>query len=361
MSNSMQNVFLTGANGFVACHIVSDLIKAGYLVTAAVRTKARSEEMIETHPEWANFIKFVYIPDFTVPGAFDEAIKSEKGNLKYIIHTANPVTMNIVDIEKELIDPGVKGTVSLLESVHQYGGPQVKRFVLLSSTAAILNSLKDTSIEGEPYNENNWNPVTAEIAVKEDSPLLGYCASKTLGEKAAWKFLKENNTSFDMTVLNPDVIIGPMLHNVSTPARINETNRFTIFNFMDGTRTGTEGWGLPFYSFVDVRDVSRAHILSLTSPATSNQRVQLVSGHITPQLVVNVIRRNFPELKNRVPEGKPSKVVPDGVQMSRWDNAKSLKVFGRDWKYRDLETSVVDTIKDILRLEKEWRKQAANK
>lgn len=68
---------------------------------------------------------------------------------------------------------------------------------------------------------------------------------------------------------------------------------------------------------VDVRDVSRVHILALDSPATSNQRVQLVHGLITPQLVVNIIRKNFPELKSRVPEGNPSQVVPHGVRISR--------------------------------------------
>ena len=92
--------------------------------------------------------------------------------------------------------------------------------------------------------------VTPEIAVEKQNPLLGYCAAKTIAEQAAWRFLEDNKTSFDMTVLNPDVIIGPMIHNVSEPAKVNETNRFAIYNFLDGTRTGTEGWGIPFYSFV---------------------------------------------------------------------------------------------------------------
>ncbi|OBT64674.1 hypothetical protein VE03_05868 [Pseudogymnoascus sp. 23342-1-I1] len=358
MPHSIQKVFLTGANGFIACHILSDLIKAGYLVTASVRSKTKSEEILEVHPEWKDIVRFVYVPDFTVPGAFDEAIKQEKKGLNYIIHTASPVTVDVEDIQKQIIDPAVKGTTSLLKSVHEHGGPQVKRVVLLSSSAAIVNCLEDTSLKGDPYSEKDWNPnhITAEKAVEEKNPLFGYCAAKTLAEKAAWKFLEDNKTSFDMTVLNPDVVIGPMIHNVSEPGKVNETNRFTIVRFLDGTRTGVEGWELPFYSFVDVRDVSRAHLLSLDSPKTSNQRVDLVNAHISPQLVVNIIRKNFPELKSRVPEGNPSQIVPDGIQMSRWNNEKSFRVFGNDWTYRDLETSVVDTVKNILTLEKEWQK-----
>lgn len=159
-------------------------------------------------------------------------------------------------------------TASLLKSVHEYGGPHFKRFVLLG-TASILNCLEDTSVTGDPYSEKDWDPViqyhhliipiltmsqiTPEIAIEKQNPLLGYCAAKTQGEKEAWKFLEDNKTSFDMTVLNPDVIIGPMLHNVSKPEKVNETNKLTIYNFLNGTRTGTEAWELPFYRFVCLR------------------------------------------------------------------------------------------------------------
>ena len=64
---------------------------------------------LSAHPEWKDIVRFVYVPDFTVPGAFDEAIKQEKDNLSYIIHTASPVTFNICDIQRQLIDPAVKG------------------------------------------------------------------------------------------------------------------------------------------------------------------------------------------------------------------------------------------------------------
>lgn len=54
-------------------------------------------------------------------------------------------------------------------------------------------------------------------------------------------------------------------------------------------------------------------------------------------------------------EGNQSQILPENVRPRGWDASKSCKVFGRDWKYIDLETSVVDTVKDLLRLEKEWR------
>lgn len=105
---------------------------------------------------------------------------------------------------------------------------------------------------------------------------------------------------------------------------------------------------------MDVRDVAKAHILAMTSTGASNKRILLVSGVITPQLVANTIRKNFPGLKCRVPEGNTAQVFPQGVNPTGCDVSRSHEVFGEKWSYRSLEESVVDTVKDILRHEASW-------
>ena len=105
---------------------------------------------------------------------------------------------------------------------------------------------------------------------------------------------------------------------------------------------------------MDVRDVAKAHILAMTSSGASNKRILLVSGVITPQLVANISRERFPELKNRVPEGNRSQVFPKGVAPTGWNVSRSYEIFGKEWSYRSLEESVVDTVKDILRREEDW-------
>ncbi len=107
---------------------------------------------------------------------------------------------------------------------------------------------------------------------------------------------------------------------------------------------------------VDVRDVALAHMIALTSPAASGQRILLVAGLITPQLVVNAIRQHFPELRERVLEGDPERILPKGIDPTGWDSTKSTQILGGDdWKYTPLEVSVVDTVKDLLAREKEWQ------
>lgn len=79
-----------------------------------------------------------------------------------------------------------------------------------------------------------------------------------------------------------------------------------------------------------------------------------MAGLITPQLVINAIRKNFPQLHDRVIEGYPDKTLPDGVDPRGWVNKKSFDIFGQGWAYRRLEESVIDTVHGLLALEKEW-------
>jgi nucleoside-diphosphate-sugar epimerase len=313
---------------------------------------------LHLHPQWKGKVTFVFVKDIASPGAFRDVFMQEKIGFDYIIHTASPVNFSVTDFQKDLIDPAVQGTIELLKCAHEIGGQQLKRFVLLGSAVSVLNSFQDESVPGPDYTESDWNPVTAAKAIESKSAVLGYNASKKLAEEAAWKYLEDNKPSFDLTVINPDIIIGPMLQPVNGPKNVNETNEFAIYNFLNGTYKHIEGLTFPFYHFVDVRDVSRAHVMSLTNPATSNQRILLVSGLITPQIVINIIQRHFPGLRERIMEGKPSQTLPDNVKPTGWNVEKSYKVFGKGWDFIDVETSVVDTVKDLLRLEKEWEVHA---
>jgi len=92
--------------------------------------------------------------------------------------------------------------------------------------------------------------VTEEEAVKTQSPVLGYNASKKLGEQAAWDFIAGKKPVFDLTVINPDIIIGPMLQPVAGPKQVNETNAFAVYNFFNGKYKNVEDITFPFYHFV---------------------------------------------------------------------------------------------------------------
>lgn len=90
----------------------------------------------------------------------------------------------------------------------------------------------------------------------------------------------------------------------------------------------------------------------MIAPKASNKRILLVSGLITPQNIVNIIQKNFPELHGRVIEGVTEKLIPDGGEPTDWDVRRSFDVFGETWKYIELEKTITNTVKDLLGLEK---------
>lgn len=182
--------------------------------------------------------------------------------------------------------------------------------------------------------------------------MLGYNVSKTQAERKAWDFMQANSPNFDLTVINPLIVTGPMIHPTPGEGSINESNYFAIASFIDGTHVKIEDVQLPYYHFVDVRDVARSHVDALTNPAAGGQRIVLVSGLITPQLVVNTIRKHFPQLRKKVPAGTPDKVLPKGIHPTGWDTRLSLDILskgkGSQWGYIGLEESVRDAVQSMI-------------
>ena len=83
----------------------------------------------------------------------------------------------------------------------------MRRVVITSSTAAIHYPVTQYTM----FYESSWNePDINEVEEKCDKcpPLAIYRASKTLAEKAAWKFMHQNTPSWDLVVLNPPLVFG---------------------------------------------------------------------------------------------------------------------------------------------------------
>lgn len=138
------------------------------------------------------------------------------------MHTASPVSFSAVEPD-ELIIPALQGTITLLNSVIVHGSC-VKRIVFTGTVGAIF------TMSGTPavYDETDWN----EAAVREcrekgrdASAGAKYSASKVLAEKAAWEVYEKYKAlgTWDLVVLAPPYVFGPVLHEVPTPEALNES------------------------------------------------------------------------------------------------------------------------------------------
>ncbi|KAK0710011.1 hypothetical protein B0T26DRAFT_755132 [Lasiosphaeria miniovina] len=82
---------LTDASGFNAAVTVKAFLEAGHSVRETTRTKASTNALADALKEYAGQLEFVEVPDMTVEGTFDNAVK--------VAHLASPVALTFDDPE----------------------------------------------------------------------------------------------------------------------------------------------------------------------------------------------------------------------------------------------------------------------
>ena len=139
-----------------------------------------------------------------------------------IAHTASPFHTHGED-PNEYIVPAVQGTLSVLKSTLKYG-TAVKRVIVTSTVGSII----ELGPEPRVFSEKDWNERSIREVNEKGSaahPLDKYCASKTLAERAAWDFWNKHKSevAWDVSVLNPPFVFGPVIHEVDKPENLNES------------------------------------------------------------------------------------------------------------------------------------------
>lgn len=181
-----KRVLLTGANGFLGTHILTQLLASNISVRAIVRSQHKADQVRLAHPpptpqQEEPLLDFGIVPNITAPGAFDDVVKSADRPFDVVIHTASPFLYKAVaDNLTDFLIPAKQGTEEILRAVKRFA-PGVKRVVVTSSCAAVLDFAAGDS--GQRYTADDWNPSTWEQAVEGDKG-TGYRASKKYAELA---------------------------------------------------------------------------------------------------------------------------------------------------------------------------------
>jgi nucleoside-diphosphate-sugar epimerase len=251
--------------------------------------------------------------------------------------------MNVEDNERDLLRPAIDGTTSVLTSIQKHA-PNVKRVVITSSFASIIDMDKGVR-PGYTYTEKDWNPVTYATASdpKTDGG-IAYCASKTFAEKAAFEFVEKNKPNFTLSTICPPMVYGPALHTITSLDHLN-TSSADIYRLMNGSEK--EVPETAFYGFCDVRDVGEAHARAYELLEAAGQRYLCTAGGFTYQQICDLIRKDFPEKKSLVPEGKPGAPFPDVYKV---DNSKAKRELGME--FRNLHTCIHDQVVEFIEIEK---------
>ena len=246
----METVLVTGGTGFIGLHCLQQLLDKGYKVKTTIRSESRKQEVMEAMKKHSsNFenLEF-FIADLLSDDGWSEAVNGSK----YVLHVASPFFLGEPENEDVFIKPAVEGTLRVLKAC---ADADVKKVVLTSSFAAVGYGHPK---EKEVYTEEDWSSVDGEI-----SP---YAKSKTLAEKAAWEFVEnlEESKKFELTVINPVAVTGPML-----TSDIGSSNDF-LLKLISGSMPACPKIHM---GYIDVRDVAKAHIFSMTEEKTNGERI----------------------------------------------------------------------------------------
>lgn len=169
--------------------------------------------------------------------------------------------------------------------------------------------------------------------------------SKTLAESAAWAFIRDEKPQFDLVTVCPPLVLGPLAHHLSSLDSINESNGRVVKLLRGEWKDEIPSQG-PVSIWVDVRDVARAHVRALDGAELGGKRLFTTPGYFSHREVADVVRRKFPEYKDRVPgpEVKGGE-RPEADKTFRWDVSETDRLLEIEWI--GLEKSITDLVTSL--------------
>ena len=270
-------ICVTGANGFIASHLIRDLLQAGYRVRGTVRepsNAAKTEHLhkIAEEADAADRLELV-AADLLKEGSFDAAMEGVAG----VCHCAAAVFFAAEDPQRDIVDPSLIGTRNVLESIRKAG--TVRRVVHTSSVVAVYGWDKP---DGHMFSEDDWN---ASSTLQTDP----YGLAKVEAERAAREFVDAlpESERFELVHLNPGMVWGPPLikaHAKASPKLVR-----------DVISRANPGVPKLMLNVVDVRDVSEAHVRALEADAPPARCILVAYNGWYPEMMQQ-LQSMFPDV-----------------------------------------------------------------
>ncbi len=270
----MTKVLVTGATGFVAGHCIADLLAHGHSVRGTVRSLADPARVAHLRALGGD-LELVEA-DLTD----DRGWPAAAAGVDAVLHVASPIPAEPPRDEDELVRPAVGGTLRVLRASAAAG---VRRVVLTSSIAAI-NS-------GYPRGDRRTRTEADWSDVDHCTP---YPKSKTLAERAAWRFAADH-PDLELVTVNPGLVIGPIQH-AAAGTSVSVVSRLLNREVPAVPRLG--------WAPVDVRDVATAHRLAMETPAAAGNRYICAGDNIWMTDIAAVLAEEFNPRGYRVPTAR---------------------------------------------------------
>ncbi|KAH8900824.1 NAD(P)-binding protein [Thozetella sp. PMI_491] len=327
-------ILVTGANGYIASHIVDILLELGFNVRGTVRDHKPWLDKLFQDKYGKDKFESVLVPVMESSSAFDAAMEGVSG----VIHVATDVSMS--NDANSVIANVKQATINALAAAAKH--KSIKRFVLTSSSSAAL--IPETNKPGVIVDEGTWNDEAVRLAWSDSAPeeqkgYVVYAASKTEGERAAWKWVSEEKPDFVLNTVLPNCNVGRILD----PEHQSGSTMGFIRNLFKGNYAVLQM--LPPQYYVHVRDCAYLHIAALLSGAVKNERIFAFAGEYNWTDALSILRKLRPGATLPSPpenEGRDlSVIVPK-------DRAEQLlREFSGQAGWKGLEESLTEGIEDM--------------
>jgi dihydroflavonol-4-reductase len=253
----MTTSLVTGGSGFIASHVIAQLLAAGEEVHATVRDLRRADKLTalqDLQTQYPERLR-LFEADLLKPGSFDAAM----AGCEVVHHVASPFLMpeKIRDGRKQMLEPALNGTRNVLDNVNRC--PSVRRVVMTSTVGAIFGDYSDVrAMEGGVLSERYFN----DSSTVDYNP---YHYSKVQAEKFARAMCAEQSR-WELVCINPGLVLGPSLTRSSDSG--------SLF-LLDEILSGKLFFGVPDISVttVDVREVAAAHLAAARNPAAHGRYI----------------------------------------------------------------------------------------
>lgn len=335
----MAKVLVTGATGFIAGHVIHQLIEAGHEVTGTARSAAKGAALSQTLSAYAG--RPVSIPIREADLSSDKGWAEAAEGMDYVHHIASPIPATVPKNADELIIPARDGALRALKAARAAG---VKRVVMTSSMAACAYGWGDQ--RPNPITEEHWSQDNGA------ADMTPYIRSKLVAERAAWDYVTAEGKGLELTTINPALVLGPVMSgDFSASVEI-------LTQLMSGKLPGTPKVG---FVVVDVRDVAAAHVAAMTSPAAAGERFLLGDRFMWFSEVAATLAREFPAYASKLPSrdipawmvhlialiNPPAKqLIPELNRERHISSEKARRVLG--WQPRTSEEAVIAGARSLI-------------
>lgn len=337
-----SKVLITGASGYIAVYIVGILFSQGYEVVDTVRSAAKGDWLAERYPGF----KYEIFEDLLDSERIVEIFKLH-ADVKYVLHTANPMRHDCEDNFQGIVEPAIQGAREILNAAYTYG-KNIEKFVYTASMASLYSEMTSKH-PGLTMDESTWSPIPYEMAAAGQLP--AYVVSKKYAEKTIWDFKNTVQPNFSIETIVIPFVYGPPIHD-TTYTNFNSTIR--AFNSLISLPADATEFENMFPAYHDVRDAALVYVAALEKDSLNNGRWLVIAGMADDQVVLDILHHYHPEKAADLPKGVPGSFKRE--EHFKYDNSKTMKVLGFD--FIPFEKTIVDEFDAIMNLKK---KANANK